>query len=63
MRRPVNGQIERAWSLAERIAYYSKPNPLSGYHIWHGPLKWGYDRLVCQKRQGTRSTRTGSPGR
>jgi HNH endonuclease len=40
------------WSLAERIAYYSKPDPLSGCHIWHGPLKFGYGRLVCQNRRG-----------
>ena len=41
-------RCKQAWSLAERIAYYSKPDPLSGCHIWHGPLRWGYGRLVYQ---------------
>jgi hypothetical protein len=36
---------ERAWSIAERLAYYSKPDPLSGCHIWHGYLKGGYGCL------------------
>jgi len=33
------------WSLAERIAYYSKPDPLSGCHIWHGSFNQGYGNL------------------
>ena len=45
-------RCKRRWSHAERIAYYSKPDPLSGCHIWHGPLKSGYGRLVCQNRTG-----------
>lgn len=45
-------RCKRRWSHAERIAYYSKPDPLSGCHIWHGPLKAGYGRLVCQNRTG-----------
>jgi hypothetical protein len=45
-------RCKHPWSLAERIAYYSKPDPLSGCHIWHGPLKSGYGRLVCQNRTG-----------
>src|SRR5437899_11295087 len=36
---------ERAWSIAERIAYYSRPDPLSGCHIWTGYLKQGYGCL------------------
>jgi HNH endonuclease len=34
-----------SWSLAERITYYTSPEPLTGCHIWHGPLKRGYGRL------------------
>jgi len=33
------------WSAAQRIAHYSKPDPLSGCHIWHGFLENGYCRL------------------
>jgi HNH endonuclease len=38
------------WSAAQRIAYYSKPDPLSGCHIWHGFLKLGYGRIHFRKR-------------
>src|SRR5271169_3285050 len=41
---------KRTWSLAERIAYLSKPDPLSGGHIWQGYLSRGYGRLRYQKR-------------
>ena len=48
-RRPYNRKwprnCERAWSIAERIAYYSRPDPLSGCHIWQGYLKGGYGCL------------------
>jgi len=36
---------DRTWSPAQRLAHYSKPDPLSGCHIWHGFLKEGYGRL------------------
>ena len=36
--------------IAERIAYYSKPDPLSGCHIWHGLLKDGYGCLHYQNQ-------------
>jgi hypothetical protein len=42
---------ERAWSIAERIAYYSKPDPLSGCRIWHGYLEGGYGCLYFQNKQ------------
>jgi len=42
---------KRHSSLAERIAYYSAPDPLSGCHIWHGPSKsGGYGCLHYQGR-------------
>jgi HNH endonuclease len=41
---------KRAWSVAERIAYYSTPDPLSGCHIWHGFLKGGYGYLRYRNR-------------
>ncbi len=41
---------ERVWSIAERIAYYSKPDPLSGCHIWQGYLKDGYGCLYFQNK-------------
>jgi HNH endonuclease len=41
---------ERTWSLAERIAHYTKPDPPSGCHIWQGTLKLGYGRLAYQGR-------------
>jgi len=41
---------KRAWSLAERIAYYSRPDPLSGCHIWHGSLRDGYGYLRYKRR-------------
>jgi hypothetical protein len=39
---------KKTWSLAKRIAYYSRPDPLSGCHIWQGPLKRGYGVLWRQ---------------
>jgi hypothetical protein len=41
---------KRTWSLAERIAHYSKLDPLSGCHIWQGPLRGGYGHLWHQHR-------------
>lgn len=41
---------ERAWSIAERLAYYSKSDPLSGCHIWHGYLKDGYGCLYFRNK-------------
>jgi hypothetical protein len=38
------------WSAAQRIAHYSKLDPLSGCHIWHGLLKEGYGRLNFRKK-------------
>jgi hypothetical protein len=35
-KRPVP-YCRKTWSPAERLAYYSTPDPLSGCHIWHGP--------------------------
>jgi hypothetical protein len=37
-----------SWSLAERIAFYSKPEPLTGCHIWRGALLNGYGALRYQ---------------
>ena len=39
------------WSPAERIAHYSKPDPLSGCHIWQGPQSRGYGKVHHRKRQ------------
>jgi hypothetical protein len=39
-----------SWSLADRIAYYSKPEPLTGCHVWHGALLNGYGILRYQGR-------------
>ena len=39
-KRPVP-YCRRTWSAEQRIAYYTKPEPLTGCHIWHGPLKPG----------------------
>jgi hypothetical protein len=42
---------KRSWSPAERVTYYSKPDPLSGCHIWHGHLSHsGYGALHYQNR-------------
>src|SRR5882724_4817142 len=39
------------WSLAERIAYYSKPEALTGCHIWNGRLRPnGYGDLRYEGR-------------
>ena len=36
---------ERSWSITQRLAYYSTPDPLSGCHIWRANLKDGYGCL------------------
>jgi len=41
---------KKTWSLAERIAHWSKPDPLSGCRIWQGYLWRGYGRLGYQGR-------------
>jgi hypothetical protein len=41
---------KRTWSLAERLAYYTKPDPLSGCHIWQGRLANGYGLLYYNGR-------------
>jgi hypothetical protein len=38
------------WSLAERLAYYSKPEPLTRCHIWHGAAD--RDGYGCLRYQG-----------
>jgi hypothetical protein len=40
----------RKWSVAQRVAYYSRPDPLSGCHIWDGALRRGYGSLRYQGR-------------
>ena len=40
-----------SWSLADRIAYYSKPEPLTGCHIWQVALLHGYGILRYRGRQ------------
>jgi hypothetical protein len=56
-KRPLTDRARRSrpyckqvWSLVERIAYYSKSDPLSGCHIWQGPLRRGYGHLWHQNR-------------
>ncbi len=39
-----------SWSLADRIAYYSKPEPLTGCHIWQVALLHGYGILRYRGR-------------
>jgi hypothetical protein len=49
-KRPVPYCI-RTWPPEQRIAYYTKPDPLSGCHIWHGYLTAsGYGRVHYQSR-------------
>ena len=44
-KRPVP-YCRKTWSPAQRLAYYSKPDPLSGCHIWHGPsINGGYGHI------------------
>jgi hypothetical protein len=50
--RPKRPYCKSNWSLAERIAFYSKPEPLTGCHIWHGSLLNGYGNLRYQGRNG-----------
>jgi hypothetical protein len=41
----------RTWSPEQRIAYYTKPDPLGGCHIWQGYLTAsGYGRVHYQRR-------------
>jgi hypothetical protein len=40
---------KQSWSLAERLAYYSKPDPLSGCYVWQGAHRRGYG---CLRYQG-----------
>jgi len=40
----------KAWTLAERIAHLSEPDPLSGCHIWLGSFRRGYGYLRYRKR-------------
>ena len=56
-RRPLNRRSERPvpyckpdWSAEQRITYYSKPDPLSGCHIWRGPLE--PDGYGCLRYRG-----------
>lgn len=56
-KRPRSGRSPRSmpyckwsWSLAERLAYYTKPDALSGCHIWQGRLYRGYGQ-VCYKHK------------
>jgi len=38
-------------TLAERLALYAKPDPLSGCHIWHGSINHaGYGKLNVRNR-------------
>src|SRR5689334_14600143 len=46
-RRP-EPNCKRSWELAERIAHFTRTDPLSGCHIWHGNLKDGYGNLRYQ---------------
>jgi HNH endonuclease len=39
-----------SWSAEQRLTHYTEPDPLSGCHIWHGPLKQGYGWLQYQGR-------------
>jgi len=49
-KRPVP-YCKRTWSPEQRIAYYNKLEPLTGCHIWYGPLKpGGYGCLQYQGR-------------
>lgn len=49
-KRPIP-YCKRAWSPEQRIAYYTRLEPLTGCHIWQGPLKpSGYGCLQYQGR-------------
>jgi hypothetical protein len=41
---------KQSWPLSKRIAYYTRPDPLSGCHIWQGFVSGGYGRLNYKKR-------------
>ena len=47
---PKRNYCHPSWSLAERLAYYSRPEPLTGCHIWRGAVVNGYGSLRCQGR-------------
>ncbi len=46
-RRPY---CKQAWPLAQRLAHYTRPDPLSGCHIWQGFTSGGYGRLNYKGR-------------
>jgi hypothetical protein len=46
-RRP-EPNCKRGWELAERIAHFTRTDPLSGCDIWQGNLKDGYGSLRYQ---------------
>jgi len=47
---PKRNYCHPSWSLAERIAYYSRPEPLTACHIWLGALVNGYGCLRYRGR-------------
>ncbi|MFI4999904.1 MAG: HNH endonuclease signature motif containing protein [Reyranellales bacterium] len=50
MTRPYRNRCGRTWSTAQRLAHWSKPDPITGCLIWQGrPMLNGY----CQIRAGT----------
>src|SRR5690349_2879354 len=54
--RRINGSpwskpyCKRSWSVAQRVAHYSRPDPLGGCHIWDGALRRGYGTLRYRGR-------------
>ena len=49
-KRPIP-YCRRTWLPEQRIAYYTKPEPLTGCIIWQGPLNpGGYGRIKYQDR-------------
>src|SRR5438445_9786749 len=47
---PNRNYCHPSWSLAQRLAYYSKPEPLTGCHIWQGHDNG--DGYGCLRYQG-----------
>jgi hypothetical protein len=40
-----------SWTVAQRLAHYSRPDPVSGCHIWHGAANdAGYGTLTLKGR-------------
>ena len=40
-----------SWTIAPRLAYYTRPDPVSGCHIWHGVVNdAGYGTLGLKGR-------------